>query len=78
MQPAGTGNPREACTGQELPSREELRSTAPASSRYSLQTGYALLIAGVALAGCAGPSARVPGAGLVALAAPTTSEITGT
>jgi hypothetical protein len=41
-------------------------------------SGYALLIAGVALAGCAGPSARVPAAGLVASAAPTTSELTGT
>lgn len=41
-------------------------------------SGYALLIVGMALAGCAGPSARVPAAGLVASAVPTTSDLTGT
>ena len=76
-----------------------VRSTGPASSRYSLHAarialaspmllagqedvmrpfGYVLLIATVALAGCAGQGARVPAAGLVASATPTGSDLTGT
>ena len=40
--------------------------------------GYVLLIATVALAGCAGQGARVPAAGLVASATPTGSDLAGT
>lgn len=40
--------------------------------------GHVLLIAAVALAGCAGPSASIPATGLVASAAPTASDLTGT
>lgn len=40
--------------------------------------GCMLLIAGIALAGCAGPGARGPAAGLVASATPMASDLAGT
>ena len=39
---------------------------------------YALLIAGIALAGCAGPSTTLMGAGLMSAASPVASDLAGT